>query len=290
MPGLLYNYRDFQRKIAHGEFRAKLKEQVAPFILRRTKDSVRLQLPERNEIDLFCPLSPVQAKIYHKFKEQLSSSHRNYGEHMLAKDRMNILTTIMRMRQTVDCVDILPKKYNPYRETNSPKIDAMMLKLEEIVAAGKKVVIFSQFLGFLGKIEAEIAGKLPAVAVFKLTGATHKRKLIVDNFQNHNGAAVMLISLKAGGVGITLHSAEYAFLMEPWWNPAVEEQAIARIHRIGQQKVTTIYRMIAPNTIEQHMRTMQIAKKHLFGEVIQDSANDTSFINFYMQNLGEFLK
>jgi SNF2 family DNA or RNA helicase len=290
MPGLLYNYRDFQKKIVHAEFRTKLRAQIAPFILRRTKDSVRLQLPECNEIELFCPLSAIQAKTYGNFKEQLSSSYNHYAEKISSKERMNILTTIMRMRQTADCLDILPKKYNPRGEPSSPKIDALMLKLEGIVSDGKKAVIFSQFLGFLGKIEAEIECKLPNCAIFKLTGATGKRKLVVDGFQDHPSAAVMLISLKAGGVGITLHAAEYAFLMEPWWNPAVEEQAIARIHRIGQQKITTIYRMIAPNTIEQHMRTMQIEKKHLFNDIIRNSDSDMSFTNFYMQNIGEFLK
>ncbi|MDR0595500.1 MAG: DEAD/DEAH box helicase [Puniceicoccales bacterium] len=290
MPGLLPNYRDFQRKIAHVEFRSKLRNQIAPFVLRRTKDSVRLQLPERNEIELLCPLNQSQAKVYHSLKEKLASSYTSYTEQASSKERMNILTTIMRMRQTTDCLDILPKKYNPYRETNSPKIDALMLKLEEIVSENKKVVIFSQFLGFLAKIESEIENKLAGCEIFKLTGATGKRKIVIDGFQNHPASAVMLISLKAGGVGITLHAAEYAFLMEPWWNPAVEEQAIARIHRIGQKKVTTIYRMIAPNTIEQHMRAMQVEKKNLFDEVIQNSGGDISFANFYMQNLSEFLK
>lgn len=290
MPGLLYNYRDFQKKIVHVEFRVKLKNQIAPFVLRRTKDSVRLQLPERNEIELLCPLNSAQAKVYNNFKEQLALSYNSYAEQASSRERMNILTTLMRMRQTADCLDILPKKYNPYRETNSPKIDALMLKLEEIVSENKKAVIFSQFLGFLGKIESEIGDKLPDCKIFKLTGATSKRKVVIEDFQKHGASAVILVSLKAGGVGITLHAAEYAFLMEPWWNPAVEEQAIARIHRIGQQKVTTIYRMIAQNTIEQSMRAMQVRKKHLFDEIIQDSGGDTSFSNFYMQNLGELLK
>jgi SNF2 family DNA or RNA helicase len=290
MPGLLYNYRDFQKKISHAEFRAKLRNQIAPFILRRTKDSVRLQLPERNEIELLCPLNPTQAKVYRNLREQLAKSYNSYAELASSRERMNILTTLMRMRQTADCLDILPEKYNPHRDTNSPKIDMLMLKLEEIVSENKKAVVFSQFLGFLSKIEAEIGSKLPNCQLFKLTGATAKRKVVVDGFQNQGSSAVMLISLKAGGVGITLHAAEYAFLMEPWWNPAVEEQAIARIHRIGQQKVTTIYRLIAPNTIEQYMRSMQVEKKHLFDEIIQNSGGDISFANFYMQNLGELLR
>jgi SNF2 family DNA or RNA helicase len=291
MPGLLPKYKDFQKKIVRPEFREKLRKQIAPFILRRTKESVCLQLPERNEIELFCPLSQSQAKVYRDFKERLSQSYSNYTEQASPRERMNILASIMRMRQTADCLDILPKQYHgAHGEMSSPKIDALMLKLEGIVAENKKAVVFSQFLGFLSKIASEIENKLPACEIFKLTGATGKRKSVVGNFQNGKSAAVILVSLKAGGVGITLHAAEYAFLMEPWWNPAVEEQAIARIHRIGQHKVTTIYRMIAPNTIEQRMRTMQVKKKHLFDEIIQNSGNEIAFANFYMQNLGEFLE
>lgn len=287
MPGLLHNYRDFQKKILHKEYRSRLRSQIAPFILRRTKDSVRLQLPERNEIELSCTLNSTQTRIYQEFREQLSKSFNNYTEKGSLKDRMNILTTIMRMRQVCDCVDILPKKYLPEKQTECPKLDILMLKLEDIVAEKKKTVVFSQFLGFLSKIEEKISEKFPDCKVFKLTGLTTKRKKLVEDFQKYDGPAVMLISLKAGGVGITLHSAEYAFLMEPWWNPAVEEQAIARIHRIGQEKITTIYRLVTQNTIERRMRDMQIQKKHLFDEMIQDSGRDMP--TFFMQNIAEFL-
>ncbi|MDR2435869.1 MAG: SWF/SNF helicase family protein [Puniceicoccales bacterium] len=173
---------------------------------------------------------------------------------------------------------------------SSPKIDALMLKLEGVVAENTKAVVFSQFLGFLSKIASEIESKLPACEIFKLTGATGKRKAVVSSFQNRKSAAVILVSLKAGGVGITLHTSEYAFFMKPSWNPAVEEQAIARIHRIEQHKGTTIYRMIALNTIEQRMRPMQVKKKHLFDEIIQNSANEITFAHFYMQNLWEFFE
>lgn len=287
MPGMLYNYRDFQKKIVHKEYRANLRAQIAPFILRRTKESVRLQLPERNEIELNCLLSATQAKIYNEFREQLSKSYRNYNEKGSSKDRMNILTTIMRMRQVCDCVSILPKREN--KDIECPKLDILMLKLADIVAERKKTVVFSQFLGFLSKIEKKISEDLPECKVFKLTGMTSKRKTLVSDFQKYEGPAVMLISLKAGGVGITLHSAEYAFLMEPWWNPAVEEQAIARIHRIGQGKVTTIYRLITQDTIERKMRDMQVKKKHLFDEMIQDSGEDVSLGKFCIQNVAEFL-
>ncbi|MDR2720713.1 MAG: DEAD/DEAH box helicase, partial [Puniceicoccales bacterium] len=234
MPGLLPKYKDFQKKIIQSEFRVKLRKQIAPFILRRTKESVCLQLPECNEIELMCPLNQFQAKVYSDFQERLSQSYSNYTEQASSRERMNILTSIMRMRQTADCLDILPKQYHvSHAEINSPKIDALMLKLEGITAENKKAVIFSQFLGFLSKIASEIKSKLPTCEIFKLTGATSKRKAVVGGFQNSKSAAVILVSLKAGGVGITLHAAEYAFLMEPWWNPAVEKQAIARIHRIG---------------------------------------------------------
>lgn len=289
MPGLLYNYREFQKRIVHKEFRTKLRAQIAPFILRRTKDSVRLQLPERNEIELLCTLNSAQQKIYSELRGQLSASYQNYSTNGTPKDRMNILTAIMRMRQVCDCVDILPKRYLPEKSVECPKLDTLMLKLGDIIAERKKTVIFSQFLGFLSKIGSKISESFPGCKIFKLTGATGKRKELVKNFQEHDGPAVVLISLKAGGVGITLHSAEYAFLMEPWWNPAVEEQAIARIHRIGQEKITTIYRLIAQNTIEQKMRNMQAKKKHLFDEMITDSGEDVPLEKFFIQNISEFL-
>jgi SNF2 family DNA or RNA helicase len=130
---------------------------------------------------------------------------------------------------------------------------------------------------------------MPEVKIFSLTGLTSNRKTLVDNFQNTKGSAVMLISLKAGGVGLTLHAAEYAFLMEPWWNPAVEEQAIARIHRIGQKNITTIYRLITKESIEERMRAIQASKSELFNDFIKTGVDNIAMTNFFLKNLESLL-
>ena len=164
-----------------------------------------------------------------------------------------------------------------------------MIKLENVAENGQKAVVFSQFLEFLSEIKTRITESLPQLKIFELTGKTIDRKSIVDGFQGSKDGAVMLISLKAGGVGITLHAAEYAFLMEPWWNPAVEEQAIARIHRIGQKNITTIYRMITTNSIEEKMRKIQTSKVKLFNEFIKTEADNIAMTNFYLKNLEALL-
>jgi SNF2 family DNA or RNA helicase len=167
----------------------------------------------------------------------------------------------------------------------SQKIDILMLKLESIAAEGKKAIVFSQFLDFLSQTKDSMAKSLPEMKIFSLTGATQNRKAIVEEFQVIRGAAVMLISLKAGGVGITLHAAEYVFLMEPWWNPAVEEQAIARIHRIGQKNVVTVFRMITAGSIEVRMREIHSSKNKLFNEFIKTGVDNIAMTNFYLKNL-----
>jgi SNF2 family DNA or RNA helicase len=164
-----------------------------------------------------------------------------------------------------------------------------MLKLETIFAEGKKAIVFSQFLSFLEEIKIKIREAAPGVKIHSLTGTTLNRKATVEGFQNAKGSTVILVSLKAGGVGITLHAAEYVFLMEPWWNPAVEEQAIARIHRIGQRNITTVYRMITKGSIEERMRAIQSSKNELFNEFIRTGVDNIAMTNFYLKNLEALL-
>jgi SNF2 family DNA or RNA helicase len=206
-----------------------------------------------------------------------------------ARMRMSILTAITRLRQAACAQFVLPEALRHDNSRESQKIDLLLLKLENIAVEGKKAIVFSQFLDFLGEIRQRIGKEIPAIRIFLLTGATVNRKSIVDDFQNSDESAVMLISLKAGGVGITLHAAEYVFLMEPWWNPAVEEQAVARIHRIGQKNITTVYRIISKDSIEERMREIQSSKNKLFGEFIKTGVDNIAMTNFYLKNLETLL-
>lgn len=290
MPGLLCERKFFLDNLADVHFRTKIKQQLSPFVLRRTKDSVALQLPEKQEIDLMCSLSDVQRKIYSELKQNASQYLKSLSPDSVKKNRFNMLAILTRMRQAA-CHPHLVNG-NDYEDqfVVCPKLELLFIKLEEIFASGKKVIIFSQFLWFLDEIERNISEKFGDVKVNKLTGASVNRANIINSFQKHDGAAAILVSLKAGGVGLTLHSAEYVFLMEPWWNPAVEQQAIARAHRIGQKKNVTVYRMITRASIEEHMRALQIKKLNLFDEFVASEKISQSLTNFYLENMADLIK
>jgi SNF2 family DNA or RNA helicase len=229
-------------------------------------------------------MSDAQRIAYENIRVELKKSmSKASGDNNISS--MNVLTAIMRLRQAACAQFILPETLRHDHSMNSPKIESLMIKLQNIAADGRKVVIFSQFLEMLNEISIRIKKEIPEMSVSMLTGKSRNREAIVEEFQSTKNSAAMLISLKAGGVGITLHSAEYAFLMEPWWNPAVEEQAIARIHRIGQKNITTIYRMITENSIEERMRKIQSSKKDLFNEFIRTGVDNIAMTNFYLKNL-----
>ena len=284
MPGFFCGYNQFQDSINYPEFRESFKKQVSTFTIRRTKKSVAIELPKRNELEIFCQMSDAQRIAYENIRVELKKSmSKASGDNNMSS--MNVLTAIMRLRQAACAQFILPETLRHDHSMNSPKIESLMIKLQNIAADGRKVVIFSQFLEMLNEISIRIKKEIPEMSVSMLTGKSRNREALVEEFQSTKNSAAMLISLKAGGVGITLHSAEYAFLMEPWWNPAVEEQAIARIHRIGQKNITTIYRMITENSIEERMRKIQSSKKDLFNEFIRTGVDNIAMTNFYLKNL-----
>ncbi|MDR1890988.1 MAG: DEAD/DEAH box helicase [Puniceicoccales bacterium] len=288
MPGFFCGYKQFQTSISLPDFRRNFQKQIATFTIRRTKQSVAIELPKCNEIEIICKMNHSQRFAYDAIKNSLRSKLTNFNTSD-SKMRMNILTAITRLRQAACSQFILPEALRHSNSRDSQKIDILMLKLETIVAEGSKVLVFSQFLEFLKEIKYRIAESTLETKVYSLIGSTSNRKTLVDTFQNTKGSAIMLISLKAGGVGITLHAAEYAFLMEPWWNPAVEEQAIARIHRIGQKNITTIYRLITEESIEERMRAIQISKNELFNDFIKTGVDNIAMTNFFLKNLESLL-
>ena len=159
----------------------------------------------------------------------------------------------------------------------------------ELYAGGKKVIIFSQFTSFLSLAKEHIERRINSKNIFTLTGATRDRSLPVSEFQNAEGGALMFISLRAGGTGITLTSADYVFMADPWWNPAVEEQAIDRVHRIGRKGDVFIYRMIAQGTVEDRVRNLQSLKRTLFNSLV-GGLGDVSDSSTFIETISDLLK
>ncbi|MFP6854568.1 MAG: C-terminal helicase domain-containing protein, partial [Opitutales bacterium] len=179
----------------------------------------------------------------------------------------------------------------PWRQDSLPssgKTDALLNKLDELVPSGRKILVFSQFTSYLALIRKLIAERFPSTPTFELTGKVKHRDLPVQNFQNADGSAVMLAGLKAGGVGVNMHAADYVFLMDPWWNPAAESQAIDRAHRIGRRNTVFVYRVLTIGTIEQRVRAMQIDKQETFEELI-GSLDDRSDLVSHFKSLRELV-
>jgi SNF2 family DNA or RNA helicase len=244
----------------------RLRAQLAPFILRRTKNEVATELPQKVEMDLICPLTDVQRAEYARIcSEGLERLGDDVGAAMREKS-FGFLALLTRLRQACCDPDMLPWLKAPL--SDSGKLNLLLEKLAEVVSGGHKVVIFSQFVMLLDRVRAALIEKFPELPRFELTGMTLDRQKPVQGFQQATGAAAMLVSLKAAGTGITLHAADYVFLLDPWWNPAVEAQAIDRAHRIGQTQRVFAYRIIAKDTVEEKVLQLQQSKRDLADAII----------------------
>jgi len=276
-PGLLGSMEFFRNEFAtpidkFGEQEQKehLRKLLYPFILRRTKEQVAKDLPEKTETILFCEMEKEQRKIYDAYR----NSYRDkilgtIDEQGIDKSQLTILQGLMKLRQICDSPAILneEEKY----PNHSIKLDELAREIEENIGE-HKALIFSQFLGMLGLIKEKLkADNIPFEYFDGSTSATDREKAI-QNFQNNDDCRVFLISLKAGGVGLNLTAADYVYIVDPWWNPAVEQQAIDRTHRIGQTKNIFAYRMICIDTIEDKILQLQERKKILAKELISDEA------------------
>jgi SNF2 family DNA or RNA helicase len=274
LPGLLGSRAAFEGALTADREAtlARLRVQLAPFILRRTKNEVAQELPPKVEMDLICPLTDVQRAEYARIcSEGLERLGDDVGAAMREKS-FGFLALLTRLRQTCCDPDMLPWLKSPL--TDSGKINLLMEKLAEIVGSGHKVVIFSQFVMLLDRVRAALAQHFPELPRYELTGMTLDRLKPVQGFQQANGAAAMLVSLKAAGTGITLHAADYVFLLDPWWNPAVEAQAVDRVHRIGQTNTVFVYRMVTAGTIEERIQALQASKRDLFDKLVGGLGGD----------------
>jgi superfamily II DNA or RNA helicase len=272
MPGLLGTRKRFEASMKEESvekkesFEQRLRQQIAPFMLRRLKDKVSRELPPKMEIDLICPITDRQRQAYDGL---LAKGHEEMGddfEEAAQAQTMNFLTLLTRLRQACCDPGLLPGNDSDPTLENSGKIQALMSHLEQALRqdSKRKVVVFSQFVQLLSRLKPLIAERFPKTSLLELTGHTRDRAKPVERFQNESGPAIMLVSLRAGGTGITLHAADYVFLLDPWWNPAVESQAIDRVHRIGQKKQVFVYRMMTQGTVEERIQQLKQQKRELF--------------------------
>ena len=268
MPGLLGTRRNFEALLAadsSSDMVKSVRRQISPFVLRRMKSEVASELPEKIYVDLACPMTPLQQAEYDailgRTRECLSQMSANSGS------RITVLSLLTRLRQAACDAALLPWVEADGRES-SGKIAVMLDKVEELFQSGKKILIFSQFTKFIDLIRSAVSARVGGENIFELTGSTRDRAKPVGDFQSRKGSALMLVSLRAGGTGITLTSADYVFIADPWWNPAVEEQAIDRVHRIGRRGDVFVYRLVAQDSVEQRVRALQGKKRMLFEDLL----------------------
>ena len=267
MPGLLGNHKEFHKFILKDDQQKQLKAQIAPFILRRTRDMVLQELPEKEEIVVFCPMTVEQQKQYFQMLRRRTEIKTGQW--------MQLLTLILRLRQLC-CDPWLISHSNESTIQKSGKLIWLLEKLKEISQEkSSKIIIFSQFTSLLERLQAIVNTLYPKT--YLLTGKTLslQRRQLIKSFQEQQQAA-FLISLKAGGTGITLNTADTIFILDPWWNPAVEQQAIARAHRLGQAHSLVVYRLLIEDSIESNIQQMQATKTQLFSRLFDGkSTNNT---------------
>lgn len=256
---------------------------IRPFILRRTKEQVLSELPPKTEQILYCELSSSETKLYQELRDHYRINlDREINTRGIAKSQILIIEALLRLRQAA-ChpallADVKTKRRSKGSPQNQPKtstkVDLLLQQLHELAAEGRKALVFSQFTSFLEIVQQRL--REDDISFEYLDGATQDRQERVDRFQQSPDSKVFLISLKAGGTGLNLTSADTVFLIDPWWNPAVEAQAIDRAHRIGQQNKVTAYRLIARNTVEEKILQLQERKRKLAETLIQGTPTEGS--------------
>ncbi|MGI9296186.1 MAG: DEAD/DEAH box helicase, partial [Pseudomonadales bacterium] len=261
----------------HGsqERQDKLSQMIKPFLLRRNKEQVASDLPPKTEIVREIALEGEQARLYESIR--ISMEHRVrllLSERGLERSHIEMLDALLKLRQTC-CHPGLVKLETAKGIVESAKTKLLMSMLEELIAEGRKILLFSQFTEMLSLIETQLNGQ--EIPYVKLTGRTRKRDEVIDQFQSGD-VPLFLISLKAGGTGLNLTAADTVIHYDPWWNPAVENQASDRAHRIGQTKPVFIYKLVASNTVEEKIMAMQRHKQQLADQTV-NNAESTPLTN-----------
>jgi hypothetical protein len=244
--------------------RALVARALRPFILRRTKEQVASDLPAKTEQTLMCELDVEQRRFYDEIRDHYRASLlRRVEADGLERSKIHVLEALLRLRQAA----CHPALIDPVRAgAASAKLDTLLTLLGEVLEEGHKVLVFSQFTRLLALVRARLEAQ--GVTYEYLDGRTRDRAARVERFQTDAACPVFLVSLKAGGLGLNLTAAEYVFLLDPWWNPAVEAQAVDRTHRIGQDKPVFAYRLIAKDTVEEKVLKLQQSKRKLADAII----------------------
>ena len=285
MPGYLGTAKDFREryelpiaKEKNVEAQQRLARRLRPFMLRRLKKEVAADLPAKLEQISFCELTPDQRGVYQQVieasrKEVLAA----VGAQGVAKSRMVVLTALLRLRQV--CCDLRLLKLDAVNPANaSGKLDMFGELLEEVIDGGHRLLVFSQFVGMLTLLKEKLTAE--GIEFCYLDGSTTDRAGVVERFQTNAAIPVFLISLKAGGVGLNLTGADTVVHFDPWWNPAVEDQATDRAHRIGQTKVVTSYKLITRDTVEEKILTLQSRKREIIQATIGGEGEFAATLNW----------
>jgi SNF2 family DNA or RNA helicase len=267
------NFSDPIDKNGDAERAAELQRMINPFILRRTKEQVAKELPPKVEDFIYCEMDTEQRKVYDAFRNK----YRDYllgkiDENGIESSKLYVLEGLTKLRQICDSPELLSDDEN--YGTDSVKIRELVKHITE--KTGKhKLLIFSQFVKMLTVIRRELDERNIRYDYLDGQSTQTSRQGSVEHFQSDDNTRVFLISLKAGGVGLNLTAADYVYIVDPWWNPAVENQAIDRAYRIGQDKHVIAYRMICTGTIEEKIMKLQDKKKKIAGDII---STDEGFI------------
>ncbi|MCX7117436.1 MAG: DEAD/DEAH box helicase [Legionellales bacterium] len=291
MPGLLGQAKQFRQffrtpieKEADVEKRDLLVRRISPFMLRRTKNQVARELPDKTEMTLMLELTGAQRDLYEIIRLSMEKKVREaIGKQGLGQSHIIFLDALLKLRQV--CCD--PKLLSiPEAKTahgTSVKLDSLMALLGNLMEEGRHVLVFSQFTSMLKLIEEQLISR--HYDYLKLTGQTQKRQEIVNQFQSGK-APIFLISLKAGGTGLNLTKADTVIHFDPWWNPAVEDQATDRSHRIGQENPVFVYKLLTSGTVEEVILKMQIKKRELFDGVL--SNHPTNNMSLTSEDIAQF--
>jgi SNF2 family DNA or RNA helicase len=271
-PGFLSGIKNFRKQyevpIANGNqgVAKRLRERIKPFVLRRLKKDVAKELPPRTNMTLYCTLKDEERSLYDAVRAATYESMVRALEEGKKFSVMSALEALLRMRQASCHSGLLPGQT---AETSS-KVELLIERLLELTAAGHKALVFSQWTQLLNRIEPHL--KSNNISFVRLDGSTKNRGDIVDRFQADDGPSIFLASLKAGGTGLNLTAADHVFLMDPWWNPAVEDQAADRAHRIGQDKPVNVYRIVSENTVEEKVLKLQDRKRLIADAALNNAA------------------
>ncbi len=271
-PGMLGRsslFKQFAAGTQDEQSRGLLAQGLRPFILRRTKKEVASELPEKLEQTIHCDMRKEQRRIYHELRDAYRASLLGEIDRQgLGKTKMHVLEALLRLRQAA-CHPHLVNQGSD--EESSAKLDVLLPDLEELISEGHKALVFSQFTSMLAIVRKHLDRR--GVVYEYLDGQTRDRRERVTRFQTDPNCCVFLISLKAGGLGLNLTAADYVFLLDPWWNPAVEAQAIDRAHRVGQTRKVFAYRLICRGTVEEKIAELQDQKRSLADAILQADAN-----------------